>query len=114
MLTNTTPVLPVTDAKEAIAFYRDRLGFQVAFEAGPDYCGVVRDAALVHLDAVVNGGAGAVTCRIDTDAVDDLYAELEPQGVVDPDEPIRDTPFGTRQFSVIDCCGNRITFVRAS
>jgi uncharacterized glyoxalase superfamily protein PhnB len=112
VLTNTIPVIPVADAREAIAFYRDRLGFQVAFEAGPDYGGVARDAALVHLDGVANGGAGTVTCRIETDAVDDLFAELEPRGVIDPAEPIRDTPFGTRQFSVLDCCGNRITFVR--
>src|SRR5688572_28354047 len=102
----TVPVIPVSDFAEAAAFYRDRLGFSIAFEAGPDYGGVARDDALLHLDAVVNAGAGTVTCRIETDCVDELFAELEPRGVVDPDEPIRTTPWGSRQFSVTDCCGN--------
>jgi uncharacterized glyoxalase superfamily protein PhnB len=42
-----------------------------------------------------------------------FFAELEPKGVIDPEEPIRTTPWGTRQFSVLDCCGNRITFTGA-
>jgi hypothetical protein len=110
----TVPVIPVTDFGEAATFYSDRLGFAVAFEAGPDYGGVARDDALLHLDGVVNGGAGEVTCRIETAGVDELYAELEPKGVIDPEEPIRTTPWGSRQFSVKDCCGNRLTFVRST
>ena len=112
-LHSTVPVLPVPDIAEARAFYSDKLGFTVEFEAG-DYIGVARDEALLHLDGVVNAGAGMVTCRIEADGVDDLYAELEPAGVIDPEEPIRTTPWGSRQFSVRDCCGNRLTFVRSA
>jgi catechol 2,3-dioxygenase-like lactoylglutathione lyase family enzyme len=112
-LRSTVPVLPVSDIAEARGFYSDKLGFTVAFEAG-DYIGVSRDEALLHLDGVVNDGAGMVTCRIEADGVDDLYAELEPAGVIDPAEPIRTTPWGSRQFSVLDCSGNRLTFVRSS
>ena len=112
-LTSSTPVIPVLDASEAIRFYTDELGFALAFEQGA-YAGVVRDGIEVHLDAIVNEAAGKVTCRFGTDGVDELFAELEPKGVIDPAEPIRDTPWGTRQFSVLDGCGNRLTFVRAS
>jgi hypothetical protein len=113
-LGTTVPVLPVTDFGEAAAFYRDRLGFSIAFEAGPDYGGVARDDALLHLDGVVNAGAGTATCRIEVTGVDELFAELDPRGVIDPEEPIRTTPWGSRQFSVKDCCGNRVTFVRSA
>lgn len=112
-LLSTLPVLPVANCAEALAFYRDKLGFAVAFEQG-DYAGVVRDGAVLHLDAVVNEAAGKVTCRIETAGVDELFDEVEPHGVVDPAEPIRTTPWGSRQFSVLDCCGNRITFVRSA
>jgi catechol 2,3-dioxygenase-like lactoylglutathione lyase family enzyme len=112
-LRSTVPVLPVSDIAEARTFYSDKLGFTVDFEAG-DYVGIVRDEALLHLDGVVNAGAGMVTCRIEADGVDDLYAELEPGGAIDPEEAIRTTPWGSRQFSVLDCCGNRLTFVRSA
>jgi catechol 2,3-dioxygenase-like lactoylglutathione lyase family enzyme len=112
-LGTTVPVVPVTEIAAAVAFYRDQLGFTVAFEAG-DYVGVTRDEAMLHLDGVVNNAAGRVTCRIETSGVDGLYAELEPRGVVDPEEPIRNMPWGSRQFSILDCCGNRVTFVQSA
>jgi uncharacterized glyoxalase superfamily protein PhnB len=109
----TVPVLPVTDVQEALAFYRDALGFECAFEQG-QYAGVVRGDAQVHLDGVVNSGAGQMTVRVTVAGVDALYAEIEPKGVVDPAEPLNTKPWGARQFSVLDCCGNRITFVEGA
>jgi catechol 2,3-dioxygenase-like lactoylglutathione lyase family enzyme len=111
-LTGVVPVLPVGDIAEAVAFYRDRLGFTVAFEVGK-YVGMTRAGVMVHVDGESGRGVGQVTVRIDTDDVDGLFAELNAQSVIDPDEPLRDTPFGTRQFSALDCAGNRVTFVRA-
>jgi uncharacterized glyoxalase superfamily protein PhnB len=112
-LTEAVPVIPVSGFADAMAFYADKLGFSQAFVQG-DYGGVARDGVMLHLDGVVNAGAGKVTCRIETAGVDELFGELEPAGVVDPAEPIRTTPWGSRQFSVLDCCGNRITFVRSA
>ncbi len=112
-ITGTVPVLPVTDIDEAIAFYRDALGFTLAFQQG-DYAGVDRGAAHVHLDGVVNAAAGQVTVRVPVEGVDALYAEIEPKGVIDPAEPLNTTPWGARQFSALDCCGNRVTFVEGA
>jgi catechol 2,3-dioxygenase-like lactoylglutathione lyase family enzyme len=112
-LTGATPVLPVTDVAAAVAFYADRLGFSLAFEQGP-YAGVLRDGVMVHLDGAAYKGAGLVTCRLETEGIDELFAVLEPAGVVDPDEPIHTMPWGARQFSVLDDSGNRITFVRSA
>jgi len=110
--TAVVPVVPVTNAGEAIAFYRDKLGFELSFEAGPDYAGVSRLGTELHLDGVVNGAAGEVSVRITTHGIDALYAELEPQGVIHPEEPLETKPWGLRQFSVVDLDGNRITFAQ--
>jgi catechol 2,3-dioxygenase-like lactoylglutathione lyase family enzyme len=112
-LLGTVPVVPVTDVAEAVAFYGDSLGFALAFHQG-EYAGVERGAAHLHLDGVANDGAGKVTARVTVSGVDALYAEIEPTGVVDPAEPINTKPWGARQFSVLDCCGNRITFVEGA
>jgi catechol 2,3-dioxygenase-like lactoylglutathione lyase family enzyme len=110
--TAVVPVVPVTDVREAVDFYRDKLGFEQAFEAGPDYVGVTRLGVELHLDGVVNAAAGDVSVRITTDGIDALYAELEPGGVVHPDEPLETKPWGLRQFSVLDPSGNRLTFAQ--
>lgn len=109
-LNAAVPVLPVEDVPKAVAFYSERLGFTKAFEFGP-YAGVHRGGVMLHLD----GGEAAAfpgpsCCRIDVAGVDALASEMDAQGVVHPEEPLADTPFGMRQFSVLDCCGNRITF----
>ena len=111
--TRSVPVVPVLDAAEAIAFYAERFGATLAFEQGP-YAGVLFGAVEVHLDGVANDGAGKVTVRIELTGVDDLFAELDGRGVVDPSEPIHTTPWGYRQFSALDHCGNRLTFVERS
>lgn len=48
-LTYAAPVLHVADLGRALAHYRDRLGFEVEFEHGGFYAGVVRDGCRVHL-----------------------------------------------------------------
>ena len=105
------PVVPVDDPAKAVAFYTERLGFELTFEQGP-YAGVSLGDVELHLDGVVNEAAGKVTARVHVSGVDALYAALEPNGVVDPAEPLDTKPWGARQFSVLDCCGNRITFVQ--
>jgi catechol 2,3-dioxygenase-like lactoylglutathione lyase family enzyme len=104
------PVLPVEDVDKAVDFYTTRLGFEKAFAYGA-YAGVQRGAVMIHLDAGERAAfPGPTCCRVDVQGVDALSAEMEAQGVVDPDEPLETKPFGMRQFSVLDCCGNRITF----
>jgi uncharacterized glyoxalase superfamily protein PhnB len=107
------PVVPVTDVGAAIAWYQDAIGFALAFQQG-EYAGVERGGAHLHLDGVVNAAAGQVTVRVAVEGVDALFAEIEPHGVVDPAEPLNTKPWGARQFSVLDCCSNRITFVEGA
>ncbi len=110
----TIPVLNVTDVGKSVAFYRDRLGFAPTFEVGP-YAGVQRGALEIHLDAGRHEfSARPGCCRFHIRGVDALYRELEPRGVVKPDEKLATQPHGMRQFSVLDPDGNRITFAEST
>src|SRR5215217_4867861 len=95
-LGRTIPALPVRDIATAVAHLRDRLGFTpIHVDAG--FTVLQRDEARVHLwqaaDAswatredlherpVCSGAesflAGTTSCRIETEDVDGLYAELQ-------------------------------------
>lgn len=111
-LIEAVAVLSVSDVLRSLAFYRDRLGFDVDFEmSGYPYAGVRRGAMALHLDGGEHDFSARPTCcRFHIRGVDALYAELEPRGVVKPDERLATMPHGLRQFSVLDPDGNRITY----
>jgi catechol 2,3-dioxygenase-like lactoylglutathione lyase family enzyme len=123
------PVFQVTDVDRTVAFYRDALGFELFYAEG-GFAILRRDAVSIHLTGapdeswrrreaalgtspVVSGAesflAGTATCLIQVDGVDELYESVEPLGVVHPNAPIEDTPYGTREFGVLDPDGNGIT-----
>ena len=110
-LLSAIPVLNVSSVPESVAFYRDQLGFTVDFEIGGD-AGVRRGEMAVHRD----GGShefsnGPTSCRFHIRGVDSVFEELDPRGVVKPDERLQAmSHHGFRQFSVLDPDRNRITF----
>jgi catechol 2,3-dioxygenase-like lactoylglutathione lyase family enzyme len=132
-LTQTIPALPVRKMIDAVAFYRDRLGFETLHHDG-GFAVMCRDEAVVHLwesgdetwrergdfpeKPVCTGAesfiAGTASCRIMVDGVDELYAELKAQDVLHPvsKEVVDDTDFGTREFATLDLDGNLVTFFR--
>ena len=133
ILTQTIPALPVRDAAAAVAFYRDRLGFEVLHHDG-GFAVLCRDEAVLHLwesgdetwrdrpdfgDRPVCTGAesfiaGTASCRIMTEGVDELYEELRTADVLHPvsKDGVDDTDFGTREFATLDLDGNLVTFFR--
>jgi len=127
------PALPVRDTEAAVAFYRDRLGFTVAYQTA-GFARVVRGDAEIHLwqagdegwrerddfpdNPVCSGAesfiAGTASCRIQVDDVDAGYAEMRAAEVLhyaDRGSPT-DTDFGTREFAVSDLDNNLIVFFR--
>jgi uncharacterized glyoxalase superfamily protein PhnB len=108
------PVVPVADFHAAAKFYEEQLGFPLQFEQGP-YGGVKRGDAELHLHGVgADALTGPVTVRVHVSGAQQLYAELEPKGVIDPEEPLNTKPWGATQFSVLDPDSNRLTFVQFS
>jgi catechol 2,3-dioxygenase-like lactoylglutathione lyase family enzyme len=129
-LGRTIPALPVRDAAAAVAFYRDRLGFDLLHHDG-GFAVLGRDDAVLHLweagdeswreraagaKPVCSGAesfiAGTASCRIEVEGVDELYAELRERDVLHPvsRKGVDDTDFGTREFATLDLDGNLVTF----
>jgi catechol 2,3-dioxygenase-like lactoylglutathione lyase family enzyme len=129
-LSQTIPALPVSDAARGVAFYRDKLGFEVLHHDG-GFAVLCRDEVVVHLweasdeswrernarEQPVSSGAesfiaGTASCRIVVEGVDELYAELSEADVLHPVSKagVDDTDFGTREFATLDADGNLVTF----
>ena len=130
----TIPALPVRDMEAAVAFYRDRLGFEPLHHDG-GFAVLRRDEAVVHLwqagdeswrerdgfaERPVSSGAesfiaGTASCRVrvdGADGVDELYRELAEADVlhrVSRNGPT-DTDFGTHEFAALDLDGNLVGF----
>jgi uncharacterized glyoxalase superfamily protein PhnB len=132
-LHRTIPALPVRDVGAAVAYYRDRFGFDAPHVAG-DFAVVVRDDAVLHLWGASDEGwrarehldrlpicsgaesflAGTASCRIEVSDVDALFAELQAAGVLHDvsHAGVSATDFGTREFATLDSDGNLLTFFR--
>jgi catechol 2,3-dioxygenase-like lactoylglutathione lyase family enzyme len=130
-LSQTIPALPVRNAAAAVAYYRDRLGFDVLHHNG-GFAVLGRDDAVVHLweagdeawrdtldpQRPVCSGAesfisGTASCRIRVEgSVDELYTELKESEVLHPvsKEGVTDTDYGTREFATLDQDGNLVSF----
>lgn len=109
----TTPILIVNSPQEAKKFYLDKLGFEVSFECGDPliYLGLKRNEVEIHLNAAANAAheAGKGSISIFTDEVDELYQNLERNGVEITIAPA-DREYGLRDFGIRDLDGNIINF----
>jgi catechol 2,3-dioxygenase-like lactoylglutathione lyase family enzyme len=134
-LHRTIPALPVRDVGAAVAYYRDRFGFEARHETG-DFAVLARDDAVLHLWGAtdddwrsredldrrpISSGAesflaGTASCRIEVSDVDALFAELQSTGVLHDVSRagVTATDFGTREFATLDSDGNLLTFFRWS
>ena len=112
-LTAFAAVFTVADVGRALAFYIERLGFEVEFKMGdpPEYAIVDRDAVSLHLMPVERAPdtLGKASIYVFVANVDMLHREL-----VEHDCPIEVAPedfdYGMREMSVRDPDGNRVTF----
>jgi uncharacterized glyoxalase superfamily protein PhnB len=111
-VTRIFPVFKVTNFTSALEYYRDKLGFTVAWTWGDpvDRAGVALDDIEVQLDG---GGIGAprgpsvVYCHM-TD-VDAYFDACRARGATIAMH-IGDRPWGMRDFRVLDLDGNQIGF----
>ncbi|MEE1939107.1 VOC family protein [Streptomyces sp. TRM 70361] len=119
MTETTTPILPCRTLPPVLDFYA-ALGFETTFEQrSPNpYAVVVRGGVELHFFGMkrYDPAQSYSTCHISTDDVDALYAAFraglkETYGKV-PSRglprigPLKDMPYGTRQFLVSDPGGN--------
>jgi catechol 2,3-dioxygenase-like lactoylglutathione lyase family enzyme len=107
------PVFVVSDLAASLAYYRDRLGFDVAFTWGEPtfYAGVCRGAVTIHLQAASQTArpAGASSLCVFVGSADDVHRELAGRGARIL-KPPASYPYGMRDFDVADLDGNTLVF----
>lgn len=117
-LGTVTPILRIFDEAKAREFYLGFLGFTAdwehRFEPGlPLYLQVSRGACVLHLSEHHGDCCPGAALRIDVDDIDGLHAELAGKQYGYARPGIDDTPWGSRELSVKDPFGNRLTFTQA-
>jgi catechol 2,3-dioxygenase-like lactoylglutathione lyase family enzyme len=122
MIRGIAPCFLVRNAAASVAFYREKLGFDVLFQEpaeDPFFAIVIRDSSMlfvkaVGVDAVPNrtrhpwAGWDAYVSVPDPDALADEFAS---RGVVFS-EPLKDTNDGLRGFELKDVDGYVLFFGR--
>ena len=110
MLKAAVPILASLQEEETRKFYTEKLGF--TFHASWDgYLIFSRDEIDLHLwpcdNRVIPENTG---CYIRVTGVAELYAEYKDKGIIHPNGPLEQKPWGMLQFSVLDNNGNIIHF----
>jgi uncharacterized glyoxalase superfamily protein PhnB len=117
-LTQTTPLLRSFNEAQAKQFYIDFLGFELLFEHRfepglPLYFAVKRDACELHLTEHHGDATPGASVRIACEDVDAYCATLAAQNAAHTRPSVQEQPWGTRDFTVTDPFGNRLTFTSA-
>jgi uncharacterized glyoxalase superfamily protein PhnB len=117
-LAKTTPILRSFDEAKAREFYLEWLGFEVVFEHRfepglPLYMGIRRGECMLHLSEHHGDASPGAAMRIEVDDIDALAAELNARPYKRLRPTVETMPWGTRDMSVTDPFGNRLTFTHA-
>lgn len=106
-----SPILSVADLPQAIAFFRDALGFDLAWSWGtpPDIAAVCQGDVEISLTCQPSAKpVGASHIYLRTTDAHASYARAQQAGarvVV----PIADRPYGMRDFRIADPSGNELS-----
>jgi len=114
-LGKVTPVLRIFDEAKALEFYVEFLGFKVGwrhrFEPDlPLYMEVSRDGCALHLTEHHGDACPGAAIRIESNDVERFHAELAAKSYRYVRPSIEDKPWGSREMSINDPFGNRLTF----
>jgi uncharacterized glyoxalase superfamily protein PhnB len=114
----TTPILRIFDEKKAREFYVDFLGFTVDWEHRfepdtPLYMQVSKDRCVLHLSEHYGDATPGASMRIETGDVDAFQKLLTSKHYKYARPGVQDMPWGTRDMTVQDPFGNKLTFTSA-
>jgi len=114
----TTPILRIFDEDKAREFYVGFLGFQVdwehRFEDGlPVYMQISKDGCVIHLSEHHGDCSPGAAIMIETDELEVFQKQLLGKQYKYARPGIEETPWGSRNMSVGDPFGNRLTFTNA-
>ena len=103
------PGFAVSDLERSIAWYRDRLGFEVTFTNGdpPVFALLARDGIEISLTSADPGRVGKGAIYLKLTGIDALYDRLVEAGV-EMIHPLKDEPYQMRECLFSDPDGNAI------
>jgi len=115
---STTPILRIFDEMKAREFYVDFLGFTVDWEHRledglPLYMQISKDGCVLHLSEHHGDCCPGAAMRIETDELEAFQEELAAKRYKNARPGIETMPWGSRDMSVSDPFGNRLTFTNA-
>ena len=108
---SVSPILSVSDLAESMHFYRNVLGFDLAWSWGepPAIAAVCRDSVEITLTRRADAKpAGAGHIYLGVSGIDGFYASLVAAGVAIV-VPIGDREYGMRDFRIADPSGNELS-----
>ncbi|WP_411879161.1 glyoxalase superfamily protein [Polaromonas sp. YR568] len=114
----TTPILRIFDEAKAREFYVDFLDFKVDWEhrfgeGMPLYMQVSKGGCVLHLSGHHGDCSPGAAMRIETDELEAFQRELLARQYKYARPGIEDMPWGSRDMSISDPFGNRLTFTSA-
>lgn len=114
----TTPILRIFDEAKAKEFYIDFLGFTVdwehRFEDGlPLYMQISKDGCVLHLSEHHGDCTPGSALRIETDEIESFQQQLLAMDYKYSRPGLEETPWGSKDMSIADPFGNRLTFTDA-
>jgi catechol 2,3-dioxygenase-like lactoylglutathione lyase family enzyme len=109
------PILRSFDEAKTREFWVGFLGFEVLFEhrfepGTPLYLGLRRGDCVVHVSEHHGDACPGSSMRVEVPDVDALRAELLAKQYRHARPGVQDQPWGTRDMTIGDPSGNRITF----
>jgi hypothetical protein len=112
---SAVPIIPARETGASAAWYRDKLGFEI-FHVEPQYGIVGRGEAWIHFwgPSGIPPDKSDTMIRVGVRGIDDLYEHCRSEGIVHPNAPLEETPWGFQEFTVIDHDGNLLTFFEPS
>jgi uncharacterized glyoxalase superfamily protein PhnB len=113
-----TPILRIFDEAKAREFYLDFLGFKADWEHRfepdlPLYMQVSKDDCVLHLSEHFGDGSPGVQVRIDIEGLEEFRQQLLAKRYKNARPGCENTAWGTREMTIADPFGNRLTFAQA-
>ena len=116
--TKVAPLIRIFDENKAREFYIDFLGFNIDFEHrhfddAPLYMQISKGDCLLLLSEHHGDSSPGIAINIETDELESYCKELNQKNYKYARPGIQNMPWGSRNMSIADPFGNKITFTNA-